>query len=102
MTTLFDSAAPVKSARPFGILPRRERRMPFTQADLDWAAQSFGDDDPDWDVRLATGLETCEACGRPTEPGEIECGLCSVCLSRAEEATMASLYYSAGMGWHTY
>jgi hypothetical protein len=43
MTTLYDSAAPVKSARPFGTLPARERRMPFTQDDLDWAAQTFGE-----------------------------------------------------------
>jgi hypothetical protein len=42
MTTLFDSAAPVKSAHPFGILPARGRRMPYTQADLDCAAQAFG------------------------------------------------------------
>jgi hypothetical protein len=43
MTTLFDSAAPVKSDRPFGILSRGDRRMPYTQADLDWAAQTFGE-----------------------------------------------------------
>jgi hypothetical protein len=43
MTTLYDSARPVKSDRPFGTLPARERRMPYTQADLDWAAQFFGE-----------------------------------------------------------
>jgi hypothetical protein len=94
------------SARPpapfgAGVFPYRTRFEP-SKEDRRWAAQVFGDDDPDWDVRLAAGLETCEACGRPVEPSEMECGLCSVCLSRAEEATMASLYYSAGMGWHTY
>ena len=101
MITLYDSAAPVKSDRPFGMLPARERRMPYTQADLDWAAQAFGDD-ADWDVRLIAGLETCEACNRPVEPGELECGLCSVCMTRAEEATVACQFYGAGMGWHTY
>jgi hypothetical protein len=101
MTTLYDSAAPVKSDRPFGTLPARERRMPHTQADLDWAARSFGDD-ADWDVRLAAGLETCEVCGRPVEPGELECGMCAVCMIRAEEASLTCQYYGAGMGWHTY
>ena len=43
MTTIFDSAAPVKSAQNFGSMPARERRMPYTLADLDWAAQAFGD-----------------------------------------------------------
>ena len=45
--TIFDSAAPVKTARPFGTIPARERCMPFTQADLDWAAQAFGDAEAD-------------------------------------------------------
>ena len=47
MTTIFDSAAPVKSAQNFGSMPARERRMPYTLADLDWAAQAFGDAEAD-------------------------------------------------------
>src|SRR5262249_17536563 len=40
--TIFDSGHVVKSDRPFGDLPASERREPYTQADLDWAAQFFG------------------------------------------------------------
>jgi hypothetical protein len=43
MTTIFDSARSVKTTRPFGNLPARERRMPFTPADLDWVAAFFGE-----------------------------------------------------------
>jgi hypothetical protein len=32
MTTIFDSARSVKTARRFGTLPARERRMPYTGA----------------------------------------------------------------------
>jgi len=56
MLTIFDSARVVKSRRSFGVLPARERRRPYTQADLDWAAQAYAraDDgfEPDWN-RLA-------------------------------------------------
>ena len=91
-----------RPAAPFGagVYPTRTRFEP-SEEDRRWAAQSFADD-ADWEVRLIAGLETCEACGRPVEPGELECGLCSVCMARAEEASMASQYYGAGMGWHTY
>jgi hypothetical protein len=81
MTTLFDSAAPVKSDRPFGFLPRRERRMPYTQADLDWAAQAFGqleDANRDleeralqaqWDEQFIGTIPVgyCRSCGEPAE-----------------------------------
>jgi hypothetical protein len=43
----------IPSARPFGegiLLDRGERRMPFTQADLDWAAQTFNGDAADSDA----------------------------------------------------
>lgn len=61
-------------------------------------------DDADWSARMAADAngDACEACGRPVERGELEGGLCNVCQNRAEEATMACLYYSAGMGWRSY
>jgi hypothetical protein len=91
-----------RPAAPFGagVYPKPSRFEP-TDEDRRWAAQAFGDDDPDWDVRLADGIE-CEACGRPVEPGELECGLCCVCMTRAEEATMRSQYAGAGLGWHSF
>jgi hypothetical protein len=49
-----------KSARPSapfgaGILHSSPYHgtMPFTAADLEWAAQTFGDDEPDWDALAA-------------------------------------------------
>ncbi len=47
MTTIFDSAAPVKTARPFGTMPAREPRRPYTWQDLEDAAQMFGDAEAD-------------------------------------------------------
>src|SRR5262245_17557780 len=51
-----DGSPQIASRRSFGVLPARERRRPYTQADLDWAAQTYAraDDgfEPDWD-RLA-------------------------------------------------
>src|SRR5689334_5792465 len=92
---------PTRRTAPFGtgVYPTRTRFEP-SEDDRRWAAQAFGDDAPDWDARLAAGIETCEVCGRPTEPGELECGLCCVCMTRAEEATMRSQYAGVGMGWH--
>jgi hypothetical protein len=43
MQTLFDSRLSVKSDPSFRALPSRGRRMPYTRADLDWAAQFSGD-----------------------------------------------------------
>ena len=91
-----------RPSAPFGqgVYPTRTRFEPSDE-DRRWAAQVFGVD-ADWDVRLAAGLDACEACGRPVEPGELEQGLCDVCHCRAEEATMASQYAGAGMGWRSY
>jgi hypothetical protein len=91
-----------RPAAPFGagVFPRPARSGP-SDADRRWAAQTFGDD-ADWDVRLAAGLDACEACGRPVGRGELEQGLCDVCMSRAEEHTMASQYAAPGMGWRSY
>jgi hypothetical protein len=105
MTTLFDSAAPVKTDRPFGTLPACERRQPYTQADLDWAAQAFADaSEPDYDLLAgeAAFLISCELCGRPVEPEELDRGLCNDCQSAAEDASMASQYGAAGMQWKSY
>jgi hypothetical protein len=92
------------SARPAapygaGVYPTRTR---FEPSDEDRAAAvlMFADD-ADWDARMAAGLE-CEACNRPVEPGELEMGLCCVCMTRAEEATMRSQYIGVGMGRHSY
>jgi hypothetical protein len=51
MTTIFDSARSVKTTRPFGTLPGREHRRPYTRADLDWAAQAFADAETDRENR---------------------------------------------------
>jgi hypothetical protein len=53
MNTLFDSSRPVKPASSFGrdVFPdRSERRMPYTAADLLWAAQTLNEHATDYDV----------------------------------------------------
>lgn len=97
-----------RTARPVapfgsGILPDRPIRRPRFEpspADRQWAAQVFGFD-ADWDARLAAGLESCVVCSRPVRRGELIGGLCSVCDARAEDASMASLYGSAGLGFRS-
>ena len=111
MTTLYDSAAPVKSGRPFGTLPARERRMPFTQADLDWAAQAFGEleDAPRleeqafqaaWDDQLNNSLPMaghCLNCGDRCGDLTFQ-GLCDRCDDLACNATIAGQNARAGLG----
>ncbi len=88
MTTIFDSAAPVKSDRPFGTLPRRERRQPYTQADLDWAAQAFGDAEAD--RRLEEQAQ--EAAWYDQFNGSIpEAGHCLMCRDRCDDLTFQGL-----------
>jgi hypothetical protein len=113
MPTLYDSAAPVKSDRPFGILPRRERRMPFTQADLDWAAQTFGELDDarqleeralqaQWDDRFNDTIPAgcCRSCGEPAEVDRD--GLCDACERAGTEATIAAANARAGLGYRVF
>jgi hypothetical protein len=56
MVTLFDSARPVKSARPFaqGISARRECRMPYTAEDLQWNAENSPANATGFDVIFPT------------------------------------------------
>ena len=115
MTTIFDSAAPVKSDRPFGTLPGRERRMPFTQADLDWAAQTFGDTEADrqleeqalqarWDDQFTNAYPAgcCQLCGEPSDQLDPVHELCPECLDRAEFATIAGVNERAGLGYRVF
>jgi hypothetical protein len=93
-----------RPSAPFGagVFPRPTRSGPSDE-DRAAAAAMFGVD-ADWDARMAADAdgEECEVCGRPVESGELEGGLCNACRCRAEGAAMASLYFSAGMGWRSY
>src|SRR6516165_8666728 len=109
MTTLYDSATPVKPDRPFGILPPRERREPYTQADRDWAAQAFGELEDArqleeralqarWDDQFigtipATGH--CLLCGDRCDDLTFQ-GLCNRCDDLACEAAIAGENARAG------
>ena len=101
MTILFDSVQTVNPAlRTFarGIAPRTF--IP-SQADLDWAAQTFGDAESDrhleeqaeqarWDDqfnRFPAGI--CEMCGQPSDWLDPTHKLCGECLTAAEDATIA-------------
>jgi hypothetical protein len=121
MTTIFDSAAPVKSDRPFGILPGRERFIP-SQAALDWAAQFFGEledarlrEEADrqleeayqqarWDDRFTSAFPAgcCQMCGEPSDQLDRVHQLCPECMDRAEFATLASVNERAGLGYRVF
>lgn len=84
---------------PFGqgILTRRQ---PFTAAEYASTGELFADYG-DWAALMLAGLESCECCNRPVRKGELHGGLCDCCESRAEEATVASMYLGAGLGYAT-
>jgi hypothetical protein len=104
MTTIFDSAAPVKSAPSFGRGVPSDRRRPFVLDldDLAWAAQAFGDAEADreleeqalqaaWDDQFANAFPAglCEMCGEPSDWLDPTHKLCGECLTAAENATIA-------------
>jgi hypothetical protein len=110
MTTIFDSAAPVKSDRPFG---------PAVD-DLDEFAAMFADDanepEPDWDAIAAqrawedlyeAGLiaspeiDRCLLCGA-TSVDLTKQGLCDRCDDAATDASTASRNYAAGLGFQVF
>jgi hypothetical protein len=113
--TIFDSARSVKTVRPFGTLPARERRMPYTWQDLASAAQMFADAEADreletraleaeWDDRFngsipATGH--CLNCGDRCDDLTTQ-GLCDRCDTLATEATTAGQNGRAGLGYRVF
>jgi hypothetical protein len=118
MTTLYDSAAPVKSARPFGTPPPRECRMPYTQADLAWAAQFFGELEDyreleqhnheleeralqaQWDDQFVGSIPVTGhylLCGDRCDDLTFQ-GLCDRCDDLACEAAIAGENHRAGLG----
>jgi hypothetical protein len=115
MITLYDSAAPVKSARPFGAPPQRERRMPYTQADLDWAAQFFGELDDarqleerallaQWDDQFIGTIHAighCLLCGDRCDDLTSQ-GLCDRCDDLACEAAIAGANARSGLGYSVF
>jgi hypothetical protein len=121
MQTIFDSAAPVKSDRPFGVLPGRGRCIP-SQADLDWAAQFYGEledarlhdeenrelerraGEAEWLDRFNASIAAgrCVDCGAPSDQLDRVHGLCPECLDRAEYATLASVNERAGLGYRVF
>jgi hypothetical protein len=105
--TIFDSAVSVKSDRPFG---RGIDRGPIgpTEADLDWAAQAFGDAESDreqeeralqaqWDDQFAGAFPAgcCQLCGEPSSQLDPVHELCPDCLTAAENATIACMNRNA-------
>jgi hypothetical protein len=105
MTTVFDSAVSVKSARPdhaFGA--RLYHFVPFAVTafgfvppnpeDETWAAAKLNEPEPDWDALAAEALwqqqyddltpppGCCRSCGQPTETNKY--GLCDGCEDKAD------------------
>ena len=122
MSTIFDSAAPVKSDRRFGILPRRERRMPYTWQDLQDAAQMFGDAEAErllaeenrlleeqaqeaaWNDQFTNSFPEaghCHLCGEKCDDLTFQ-GLCDRCDNVATDATIAGQNERAGLGYQVF
>ena len=115
MTTIFDSVASVKSDRPFGTLPRRERRMPYTWQDLQDAAQMFGDAETDrhfeeqaleaeWTDQFNGTIPAaghCLLCGERCDDLTFQ-GLCDRCDDLATDATTACQNAQAGLGYNVF
>ena len=115
MTTIFDSARSVKTARRFGTLPARERHRPYTQADLDWAAQMFADVEADreldaraleaeWTDQFNGSLPAaghCLLCGDRCDDLTFQ-GLCDRCDTLATDATTAGQNGRAGLGYRVF
>jgi hypothetical protein len=97
---VFDSTRPVQSAQTFA---RGIGRRPFvpSQADLDWAAQTFGELEDNrqleeqalqaqWDDQFnAYPAGCCQMCGRSDADLDPVHGLCDACLDAATDATIA-------------
>jgi hypothetical protein len=114
MQTIFDSAVSVKPDPAFG---RGIDRRPFvpSPADLDWAAQCFGDAESDrelearaeqarWDDQFAGAFPAgcCQLCGEPSKQLDPVHELCPECLDRAEYATLAGQNERAGLGYRVF
>ena len=119
MQTIFDSAAPVKSAPTFG---RGIDHRPFvpSQDDLAWAATFFGQLEDArlreeenryleeqalqarWDDQFRFPAGICEMCGEPSDWLDPTHKLCGECLDIAERATLAGANERAGLGYRVF
>ena len=111
MRTIFDSRLPVKSDPSFGASPARGRRMPYTQPDLDWAAQFFCQLDDErrleeralqaqWDDQSIDSIPVtghCLLCGDRCDDPNFQ-GLCHRCDDVACNAAIAGENARAGPG----
>jgi hypothetical protein len=107
MTILSDSTLTVNPA-PRTFVP--------SQADLDWAAQTFGDAESDrelaaleeraeqarWDDQFRFPAGICEMCGEPSDWLDPVHKLCGECLTVAEDATIAGVNERAGLGYRVF
>ncbi len=115
MRTMSGSAAPVKSDTALATLSARERCMPYTQADLDWAAQTFGELEDErqleeralqaqWDDQFAGSLPAnghCLLCGDRCDDLTFQ-GLCDRCDDLACEAAIKGENARAGLGYRVF
>jgi hypothetical protein len=103
MTTIFDSAAPVKTDRPFGTLPARVRRQTFGDLEddrlLEEQALQAAWDDQFNDSLPAAGH--CLMCGDRCHDLTFQ-GLCDRCDDLACDATTAGQNARAGLGHRVY
>jgi hypothetical protein len=114
MLTLFDSRQVVKPAQSFGRGISHRPIVP-SQADLDWAAQFFGDAEADreleeralqaqWDDQFTGAFPAgcCQLCGESSDQLDPVHELCPECLDRAEYATLAAANERVGLGYRVF
>jgi hypothetical protein len=115
MTTIFDSARPVKSAQPFrrGIDRQCLTHFEPSEEDRAWAAALFEELDQAryqaekdreleaqalqarWDDQFRFPAGVCESCGKPSDWLDPIHKLCGECLTAAENATIACMNRNA-------
>jgi hypothetical protein len=88
MTIIFDSTRPVQTTQTFGRGISRQKLQPFTQADLDWAAQFFGDLESDRELEERYQQFRYDAQFDGTFP---QTGHCLCCGDRCDDLTKDGL-----------
>ena len=105
MLTIFDSAAPVKSDRPFGpAVDDMDDAAMFDEADPDWdsiAAQRAWEDAYEAGRLAPPEIDRCLLCGATSDDLTFQ-GLCDPCDDRATDASTTCQNYAAGLGFQVF
>jgi hypothetical protein len=109
MLTIFDSATPVKSDRPFGpAVDDLDEAAMFaadaTESEPDWdsiAAQRAWEDSYEAGLIASPEIDRCLLCGATSVDLTFQ-GLCDPCDDAATDASTACQNYAAGLGFQVF